>query len=84
MVHSKAVTDKIEKASLKVSSMDNYKSEENYIILLSLASNVENDISFLKANNQLCVALARAKQGLYLIENLQAIAEKSLHASKIL
>ncbi|GFO25459.1 nfx1-type Zinc finger-containing protein 1-like, partial [Plakobranchus ocellatus] len=78
MVHSKTVADKMEKGGLKISSVDNYQGEENDIILLSLVrSNVDNDIGFLKANNRLCVALSRAKQGLYVIGNLQAIAEKS-------
>ncbi|XP_059152113.1 NFX1-type zinc finger-containing protein 1-like [Physella acuta] len=63
---------------LKVSSVDNYQGEENDIILLSLVrSNPANDIGFLKANNRICVALSRAKMGLYVIGNFEGLSKKS-------
>ncbi|GFR83411.1 NFX1-type zinc finger-containing protein 1 [Elysia marginata] len=78
MARSKAVAERMEKGGLKISSVDNYQGEENDIILLSLVrSNVDNDIGFLKANNRLCVALSRAKHGLYVVGNLEGIAQKN-------
>ena len=78
MVRSKNVADRMEKGGLKISSVDNYQGEENDIILLSLVrSNRDNDIGFLRANNRLCVALSRARHGLYVVGNLIGIAEKS-------
>ncbi|CAL1546453.1 unnamed protein product [Lymnaea stagnalis] len=63
---------------LKISSVDNYQGEENDIILLSLVrSNEANEIGFLKANNRICVALSRAKMGLYVIGNFAGLSEKS-------
>ncbi|KAI8798619.1 NFX1-type zinc finger-containing protein 1 [Biomphalaria glabrata] len=63
---------------LKISSVDNYQGEENDIILLSLVrSNEENDIGFLKTNNRICVALSRAKMGLYVIGNFHGISQSS-------
>ncbi|KAH9499459.1 NFX1-type zinc finger-containing protein 1 [Bulinus truncatus] len=63
---------------LKISSVDNYQGEENDIILLSLVrSNADNDIGFLKANNRICVALSRAKMGLFVIGNFMGISQTS-------
>ena len=62
----------------RVSSMDNYQGEENDIILLSLVrSNKEENISFLKTDKRVCVALSRAKKGLYIIGNREILAKKS-------
>ncbi|KAK6976420.1 NFX1-type zinc finger-containing protein 1 [Biomphalaria glabrata] len=70
---------------LKISSVDNYQGEENDIILLSLVrSNVDNDIGFLKANNRICVALSRAKMGLYVVGNFIGLAESSPLMNEIL
>ncbi|XP_052076285.1 NFX1-type zinc finger-containing protein 1-like, partial [Mytilus californianus] len=50
--------------------LDNYQGEENEIILLSLVrSNDNGDIGFLRRGNRICVALSRAKKGLYIIGN---------------
>ncbi|RUS87045.1 hypothetical protein EGW08_005198 [Elysia chlorotica] len=85
MARSMAMAERMEKGGLKISSVDNYQGEENDIILLSLVrSNEENDIGFLKANNRLCVALSRAKHGLYVVGNLAGIAEKSNMMREIL
>ena len=55
---------------VRVSTVDNFQGEENDIILLSLVrSNSDNNVGFLKEENRVCVALSRARQGLYCIGN---------------
>jgi hypothetical protein len=50
--------------------VDNYQGEENDIILLSLVrSNLRNNLGFLKIENRICVALSRARKGLFVIGN---------------
>jgi cold shock CspA family protein len=57
-------------ASIYVTSVDNYQGEENDIILLSLVrSNTKGIIGFLSTSNRICVALSRAKIGMYIIGN---------------
>lgn len=51
-------------------SVDQYQGEENSIVLLSLVrSNAEGTIGFLGVDNRVCVALSRARLGLYVIGN---------------
>jgi superfamily I DNA and/or RNA helicase len=70
--------------SVKVSTVDNYQGEENKIIMLSLVrSNNKDSIGFLKINNRICVALSRAKSGLYCIGNFKLIAKNSAVWSNI-
>ncbi|CAL1285238.1 unnamed protein product [Larinioides sclopetarius] len=58
--------------------VDNYQGEENDIILISFVrSNEEGQIGFLKISNRVCVALSRARKGLYCIGNFGLLAEKS-------
>ena len=65
---------KSEFAGIRISILDNYQGEENEIILLSLVrSNKEGKIGFLKKENRICVALSRAKIGLYVIGNFRMI-----------
>ncbi|XP_061171964.1 NFX1-type zinc finger-containing protein 1-like [Saccostrea echinata] len=65
---------KNEFAGIRISILDNYQGEENDIILLSLVrSNKEGRIGFLKKENRICVALSRAKIGLYVIGNFKMI-----------
>ena len=55
---------------------DNYQGEENDIILLSLVrSNIEKKIGFLAIHNRICVALSRARCGLFVIGNMNLLAE---------
>ncbi|XP_024528675.1 NFX1-type zinc finger-containing protein 1 [Selaginella moellendorffii] len=68
----------------RVSSVDDFQGEENDIILLSLVrSNLvpgkedEGTIGFLKTGNRVCVALSRARKGLYIFGNAQLLALKS-------
>jgi len=51
--------------------VDNYQGEESDIILLSLVrSNEKGNVGFLKTENRICVALSRAKYGLYIMGNM--------------
>lgn len=64
--------------TVKVSTVDNYQGEENDIILLSLVrSNYEKRIGFLSIKNRVCVALSRAKHGLYVIGNFSFLSEQN-------
>ncbi|XP_076070494.1 uncharacterized protein LOC143042123 [Mytilus galloprovincialis] len=63
---------------INISVLDNYQGEENEIILLSLVRNNENgDIGFLRRENRICVALSRAKKGLYIIGNSGTLTKDS-------
>ncbi|CAC5364890.1 unnamed protein product [Mytilus coruscus] len=65
--------------------LDNYQGEENEIILLSLVrSNDKGDIGFLNRENRICVALSRAKQGLFIIGNSSTLTMKSQHWQTIM
>ncbi|XP_060856237.1 NFX1-type zinc finger-containing protein 1-like [Metopolophium dirhodum] len=56
---------------LKITVVDNYQGEESDIILLSLVrSNEKGNVGFLKTENRICVALSRAKYGLYIMGNM--------------
>lgn len=63
---------------IRCAVLDNYQGEENKIILLSLVrSNNENSIGFLKIENRVCVALSRAKEGLYIMGNMELLCRNS-------
>ena len=63
---------------VRVTAVDNFQGEENDIILLSLVrSNNNKKIGFLAVRNRVCVALSRARKGLYCIGNFALLAEKS-------
>jgi len=62
---------------VRVCAVDNFQGEENDIIILSLVcSNAKKRIGFLKETNRLCVALSRAKMGLYVIGNFSLMKEE--------
>ena len=62
---------------VRVAAVDDFQGEENDIILLSLVrSNPEKNIGFLSNSNRTCVALSRAKKGLYIIGNLSMLRGK--------
>ncbi|NXG11509.1 ZNFX1 protein, partial [Sakesphorus luctuosus] len=64
---------------VKVHVVDKYQGEENDIILLSLVrSNKEERIGFLQIPNRVCVALSRAKKGLYCIGNMRMLGKVPL------
>ena len=62
---------------VRVAAVDDFQGEENEIILLSLVrSNPEENIGFLSDSNRTCVALSRAKKGLYVVGNLSMFRGK--------
>ncbi|XP_006881685.1 PREDICTED: NFX1-type zinc finger-containing protein 1 [Elephantulus edwardii] len=66
-------------AGVKVHVVDKYQGEENDIILLSLVrSNQEGKVGFLQISNRICVALSRAKKGMYCIGNMKMLAKVPL------
>ena len=70
--------------SVSISVVDNFQGEENDIIILSLVrSNEEENIGFLRIENRICVALSRAKQGFYMIGNMNNLQGKSKLWDKI-
>lgn len=57
---------------MRITVVDNYQGEESDIILLSLVRSNENgNVGFLKTENRICVALSRAKLGLYIMGNME-------------
>jgi superfamily I DNA and/or RNA helicase len=67
-----------------VTVVDNYQGEENDIILLSLVrSNPEGRIGFLATENRVCVALSRAKEGLFIVGNMDILAAENRTWQKI-
>ncbi|XP_071958540.1 NFX1-type zinc finger-containing protein 1-like [Antedon mediterranea] len=67
-----------------VRAVDNYQGEENEIILLSLVrSNAAGKIGFLKEKTRMCVALSRAKKGLFCIGNMKLLAAQDENWNKI-
>ncbi|KAK2915291.1 NFX1-type zinc finger-containing protein 1 [Channa argus] len=66
-------------AGVKVHVVDKYQGEENDIVLLSLVrSNKHGKVGFLNIPNRVCVALSRAKKGLYCIGNREILGQVKL------
>ena len=62
---------KMDHEGILVKVLDEYQGEENKIVIISLVrSNQKNNPGFMKVANRICVALSRAKKGLYCIGNL--------------
>ena len=60
---------------VQVETVDKYQGSENDIIILScVRSNPEKKIGFLGKTNRVCVALSRARLGLYIIGNKETVA----------
>lgn len=69
---------KAEYEGIRISNLAQYRGEENDIILLSLvSSNKEGRLGFLDDDNRMCVALSRAKIGLYVIGDFDFIQKHS-------
>lgn len=62
---------------IHVNVTDSFQGEENDIILLSLvrSNNANNTIGFLKIHNRICVALSRARCAMFIVGNLNFLAE---------
>lgn len=59
---------------LNITTVDNFQGEENRIILLSLVrSNNDGNAGFLNEENRVCVAVSRAREGLYIIGNMDTL-----------
>ncbi|XP_077302471.1 NFX1-type zinc finger-containing protein 1-like [Arctopsyche grandis] len=70
---------------VNVSSIDGYQGLENQIIILCLVrNNMENKIGFLNEPNRICVALSRAKQGLFIFGNANNLRAKSEFLASII
>lgn len=66
-------------SGVKVHVVDKYQGEENDLILLSLVrSNRDGKVGFLKIANRICVALSRAKKGLFCIGNMDMLSSVPL------
>ncbi|KAH9330791.1 hypothetical protein KI387_002899, partial [Taxus chinensis] len=87
-IQSRTKTERMDDETLKiprVCSVDNYQGEECKIIILSLVRSnkmigvggSKGNIGFLKIANRVCVALSRAKKGLYIFGNAELLASKS-------
>ncbi|XP_071440457.1 NFX1-type zinc finger-containing protein 1 isoform X2 [Hetaerina americana] len=64
--------------NVRIAVVDNFQGEENDIILLSLVrNNEEGNVGFLASENRICVALSRAKKGLYIMGNIDMLSKKS-------
>ncbi|XP_041378518.1 NFX1-type zinc finger-containing protein 1-like [Gigantopelta aegis] len=67
-----------ERKKVRITAVDNYQGEENKIILISLVrSNRNKNIGYLSRANRICVILSRAREGLYIIGNMNMLKEKS-------
>ncbi|XP_038210049.1 NFX1-type zinc finger-containing protein 1-like [Zerene cesonia] len=65
-------------SKVKITVVDNYQGEESKIIILSLVrNNAENRIGFLGTENRICVALSRAREGLYIFGNMSMLKNQS-------
>lgn len=64
--------------NVRVTTVDNYQGEENRIILLSLVrNNSTGNVGFLKIENRVCVALSRAREGLFIMGNMKNLVTKN-------
>ncbi|XP_055608362.1 NFX1-type zinc finger-containing protein 1-like [Uranotaenia lowii] len=70
---------KLEKLrNIRITVADNYQGEEAKIVLLSLVrSNQSHSIGFLANDNRICIALSRARDGLYIVGNMNLLAQAS-------
>jgi hypothetical protein len=64
--------------SVYVTSVDNYQGQECDIICLSLVrNNVKGIIGFLNTSNRICVALSRARIGMYVMGNAELLTSSN-------
>ena len=61
-------------ASVRVKTVDDFQGEESEIVILSLVrSNDRGDIGHCKIAHRVCVALSRARKGLYILGNTKCV-----------
>ena len=70
------------KSSPRIIPIDNFQGEENDVIILSLVRSVKS--GFMKEENRICVALSRARKGLYVIGNFELFKKESQTWNKIM
>lgn len=59
-----------------VKTVDSYQGEENDVVILSFVrSNADGQIGFLSNQNRACVALSRARRGMYMFGNARTLAK---------
>ena len=64
-------------AKLEVRTVDSYQGEEKDIIILALARHGSDIIGFVSNINRICVAMSRARRGLYILGNHDLLRSKS-------
>lgn len=73
---------------VRMTVVDNFQGEENDVIILSLVrNNKRNSVGFLRIDNRVCVALSRARNGLYILGNIRMLSTASplwAHMEKVL
>ncbi|KAF4975042.1 hypothetical protein FZEAL_8111 [Fusarium zealandicum] len=75
---------KVNKKSLRLSTIDNYQGEECDIVIVSLTrSNSSGDIGFLHARERLVVLLSRARNGLILFGNMNTFMKSKKPGSEM-
>ena len=80
------------RSPIRVESIDNFQGDENDIIIVSLVRSspptqdgtVEQLIGHLCIRNRLCVAVSRARCGLYMVGNAALLQAKSENWSKVI
>ncbi|XP_064550854.1 NFX1-type zinc finger-containing protein 1-like [Drosophila montana] len=61
-----------------ITTVDSFQGLEADIVVLSLVrSNTHGNIGFLSEQNRICVAMSRARYGLYIIGNMKILSQKS-------
>uniref|UniRef100_A0A1I8A7B5 AAA family ATPase n=1 Tax=Steinernema glaseri TaxID=37863 RepID=A0A1I8A7B5_9BILA len=62
---------------VRIEAVDSYQGEESDLVILSLVRslNPEGKIGFLRVQNRVCVAMSRAKMGLYVLGNIDFLAD---------
>ena len=74
-VKNKMPRDEFE--GVRITNVDNFQGEENDIIILSLVrSNSWGNVGFLKEENRVCVALSRARVGLFCFGNFKMLRKE--------
>jgi superfamily I DNA and/or RNA helicase len=67
-----------ELAMVRMTVVDNFQGEENDVVILSLVrNNKRNSVGFLRIDNRICVALSRARNGLYILGNMRMLSAAS-------
>lgn len=78
IMRKKAQNPNVAKPYVNIVTVDSYQGEENDIVILSLVrSNDHRGIGFLAQDNRVCVALSRAKYGLYIFGNARCVSKHS-------